>query len=60
MKACALCRNKSQCRVPRDMLRFDTVAHRLEGEDRNPLLRQRLRYYVDTSECLVEAGFARL
>lgn len=58
MKRCAICRKQAQCRVPRDMIRFDRVMHRLEEEERSPLLRQRLHYYVDTSECLVEAGFA--
>lgn len=56
MKQCRFCPKQASCRVPRELSRFDAVAHRLESEHRHPLLQQRMHYYIDRSDCLVEAG----
>ncbi|HTH17736.1 MAG TPA: hypothetical protein VL974_13850 [Magnetospirillum sp.] len=57
MNRCLACPQKLACRVPRDLHRFNIVAHRLEEERRAPDLRLRLRFFVDNPDCLVEAGF---
>lgn len=60
MSQCRNCPHHLACRVPGDLARFDAVAHRLEREQRAPHLRERLHYYVDRSDCLVEAGYVDL
>ncbi|NFV80636.1 hypothetical protein [Magnetospirillum aberrantis] len=57
MKCCATCPHRISCRVPGDLLRFGEVAHRLEQQHRSPLLQQRLHYYMDRPDCLVDAGY---
>lgn len=57
MTRCRTCPRRTACRVPADLIRFDSVAHRLEEQHRAPLLQQRLHYYMDQGECLVEAGY---
>ncbi|HLO77460.1 MAG TPA: hypothetical protein VK196_13475 [Magnetospirillum sp.] len=57
MNTCHACRQRHGCRVPRDLARFHTVSLRLEEQQRNPLLRDRLRHFVERSDCLVEAGY---
>lgn len=57
MKCCATCSHRISCRVPGDLLRFGEVAHRLEQQHRSPLLQQRLHYYMDRPDCLVDAGY---
>lgn len=56
MKPCGTCAKRQQCRVPRDMARFDHVVHMLESDHRNPLLQHRLHHYMEQDRCLVEAG----
>lgn len=60
MSQCRNCPHRQSCRVPGDLIRFDAVAHRLEEQQRAPLLRERLHYYVDRRDCLVAAGFVDL
>ncbi|MGE5517962.1 MAG: hypothetical protein ACM31D_19335 [Bacteroidota bacterium] len=60
MSQCRSCPRRSACRVPADLDRFHAVAHRLEQEHRAPNLSQRLRYYTDRGDCLVEAGYVDL
>lgn len=60
MKQCQYCPHQGRCRVPREVARFDLVVHRLEAEHRAPALQKRLHFYVDRSECLVEAGYVDL
>lgn len=60
MKQCNRCQRQSSCRVPRDMGRFETVAHRLEQDASQPLLRERLHFFLSHSDCLVDAGFVTL
>lgn len=58
MRQCLSCPRLGQCRVPHDLARFDRVVHRLEQQDRAPLLRDRLHHYM-RSDCLVEAGVVK-
>jgi len=60
MSQCRCCPKQSACRVPRELLRFDSVAHRLEQESRQPLLQERLHHYMNHQQCLVEAGYVDL
>lgn len=60
MSQCRNCSHRLTCRVPGDLMRFDAVAHRLEREQRAPLLRQRLNYYMESPDCLVAAGYVDL
>lgn len=60
MSHCRTCPRRQSCRVPGDLLRFGEVAQRLEQQHRNPLLQQRLHYYMDRPDCLVEAGYVDL
>jgi hypothetical protein len=46
--------------VPGDLARFHAVAHRLEQEQRAPRLRDRLRFFTERGDCLVEAGYVDL
>lgn len=56
MKSCHACPRRLSCRVPSDLRRFGEVAHRLEQQHRAPLLQERLHYYMDRPDCLVDAG----
>lgn len=60
MSQCRTCPHRLACRVPGDLMRFNAVANRLEEQQRAPLLRERLHYYVDRRDCLVDAGFVDL
>ncbi|MBC7953766.1 MAG: hypothetical protein H7Z12_18360 [Rhodospirillaceae bacterium] len=60
MSQCLCCPKQSACRVPRDLKRFDAVAHRLEDEHRQPMLQQRLHHYLEHAHCLVDAGYVDL
>lgn len=60
MPQCRNCPHHAACRVPGDLARFDAVAHRLEQEQRAPRLRERLHYYMDRADCLVDAGYVDL
>lgn len=60
MPRCRSCPRSRTCRVPGELDRFNSVVHRLEEEERAPLLRQRLHYFMDHQDCLVEAGYASL
>ncbi len=56
MTKCQHCEHKHHCRVPGDLQRFSRVIDWLSEDGRAPNLQQRLRYYVDKPDCLVEAG----
>ena len=60
MTCCRTCPRRPSCRVPGELNRFHTVARRLEQEQREPLLRERLHYFVNHQDCLVEAGYVTL
>lgn len=60
MTPCHSCHHRPGCRVPGDLARFHAVAHRLEQEQRAPRLRDRLRFFTERGDCLVEAGYVDL
>lgn len=60
MHRCANCPHRLSCRVPGDLVRFGEVASRLQQQHRNTLLQERLHYYMDRSDCLVDAGYVDL
>ncbi len=60
MPRCHACPRSLNCRVPGELARFGEVAHRLATQRRNPLLQQRLHYYMEHPGCLVEAGMVEL
>lgn len=59
MRRCLACARQAACRVPRELHRFSIVAHRLEQEHRDPALQERLRFFVERADCLVEAGYIK-
>lgn len=60
MTRCRSCPRRPICRVPDDLHRFHALERRLEQEQRDPALRERLHYYVNHQDCLVEAGYVTL
>lgn len=60
MTPCRTCPRHPSCRVPGELNRFHAVVRRLEQEQREPLLRERLHYFVNHQDCLVEAGYVSL
>ncbi len=60
MNDCRQCQHQSRCRVPGDLQRFSRVVDRLDHDGRAPNLQRRLRHYIDTTDCLVDAGYVDL
>lgn len=60
MRKCENCPFAHKCRVPHDLNRFSRVCLRLEQQGREDLLQQRLRYYLETGDCLVDRGHVDL